>query len=100
MKSALAIQCLPQASATTQEIHRVVDQAIAVIAASGLPYMVGPMETVIEGPLDELFEVARKAHLAIIAAGSPTVSSYIKVVTAPELSSSEEKVQKYRTQGH
>jgi uncharacterized protein YqgV (UPF0045/DUF77 family) len=100
MKSALAIQCLPKTDGDRHEAYRLVDAAIAVIAESGLPYMVCPFETVIEGPLDRVFEVARLAHEAILAAGSPCVSSYIKVVTGEDIGSSEEKIGKYRASGH
>lgn len=100
MKSAIAIQCLPATALGREEAYRLVDKAIAVIEASGLPYMVCPFETVIEGPLDRLMEVAKNAHLAILEAGSPSVSTYIKLVSGEELGSSEEKVGKYRAQGH
>lgn len=100
MKSALAIQCLPKINGSKEEAYRIVDAAIAVIEASGLSYQVGPMETVVEGPLDELIELIKKTHLSIIASGSPSVSSYIKLVSSPDLGSSEEKITKYRAQGH
>ena len=58
------------------------------------------METVVEGMLDELIEIARKAHLAILAAGAGRAASYIKLFTGPDLGSSEEKIGKYRQAGH
>ena len=100
MKSALAIQCLPLVQAGKKEIYGMVDKAIAVIEESGLPYTVGPMETVIEGPIEQLLEIAGRAHQAVVDAGSPGVASYLKLFSSPDLGSSEEKTQKYRQTGH
>lgn len=100
MKSALAIQCLPQGVPDKAEVYRLVDGAIAAIEASGLPYSVGPFETVVEGPLEELLALAKSAHEAVLAAGAPGVATYMKLFSAPELGSSEEKVGKYRAAGH
>jgi uncharacterized protein YqgV (UPF0045/DUF77 family) len=99
MKSALAIQCLPRVQGTKEESYRLVDGAIAAIEASGLPYTVTPFETVIEGPLDRLWAVAQAAHQAVLDAGS-SCSTYMKLFSAPDLGSSEEKTGKYRAQGH
>jgi len=98
--SALAIQCLPKTDGGRQEVYRMVDAAIAVIDASGLPYTVGPFETVVEGPLGRLMELAQQAHLAVLAAGSPSVSTYIKLVSGDDIGSSAEKTGKYRERGH
>ena len=57
----VSVQVLP----LVEDVYPVVDKAIAVIAASGVRYEVGPMETVMEGPLDRLLEVAKAAHLAL-----------------------------------
>jgi len=101
MKSALAIQCLPLgAGAKKEEIYALVDRAIEVIDASGLSYTVGPLETVVEGPLEKLFEVAQEAHKAILAGGAERVATYMKLFTGPEMGSSDEKVRKYREKGH
>jgi uncharacterized protein YqgV (UPF0045/DUF77 family) len=102
-KSALAIQCLPLSASTREEAYALVDRAIAVIDGSGLSYTVGPFETVVEGELDRLWEVARSAHRAILeadASGAGRVATYIKLFSGPELGSSEEKTGKYRRRGH
>lgn len=100
MNGALAIQCLPLQEGKREEIYALVDKAIEAIEASGLPYTVGPLETVVEGPMEQLFDVARSAHLAVVSAGQGKVATYMKVFTAPELGSSEEKTRKYRQRGH
>ncbi len=100
MKSALAIQCLPQGLAGKEQTYAAVDRAIAALDASGLPYTVGPFETVVEGPLDQLFAVAQAAHKAVLEGGAPGVATYMKLFSTPDLGSSEEKTGKYRVQGH
>jgi len=100
MKSALAIQCLPQGSSGKAETYRLVDAAIAVLDASGLPYTVGGFETVVEGPLDELWAVAQAMHRAVLDAGGPGTATYLKLFSAPDLGSTEEKTGKYRAKGH
>lgn len=96
MPSAMSIQVLPFKDAPKSEVYALVDQAIAVIQASGLRYMVGPFETTVEGELDELLNVAKAAHQAVIDAGCGRVFTYIKLATAPDLGTSEEKVEKFR----
>jgi len=100
MKSALAIQCLPQGTSGKAETYRLVDAAIAVLEASGLSYTVGGFETVVEGPLDELWAVAQAMHRAALEAGAPGLATYMKLFSAADLGSTEEKVGKYRAQGH
>lgn len=101
MESTLAIQCLPLSPAgNKQEIFRLVDAAIDTIDKSGLPYTVGPLETVVEGPLEELFALAQNAHQAVLNAGATRVASYMKFFSGPDLGSSEEKVRKYRDRGN
>jgi uncharacterized protein YqgV (UPF0045/DUF77 family) len=100
VKSALAIQCLPQGVEGKQNVYRAVDKAIEAIEASGLPFTVGPFETVVEGPADRLFALAQAAHLAVLEAGAPGVATYMKLFSAPDLGSSEEKTGKYRAKGH
>lgn len=100
MMSAMAIQCLPLSGGSREEIWALVDKAIEVIDRSGLSYTVYPMETVVEGPLERLIEVAKEAHLAVVQASGGTVSTHIKLVSGKDIGTSEEKVRKYRSQGH
>jgi len=43
----LALQIIPQVA--SERVYAVVDEAIAIIQASGVPYRVCPFETVMEG---------------------------------------------------
>jgi uncharacterized protein (TIGR00106 family) len=88
----VGVQVLP----LVEDVYAVVDRAIEVIAQSGVKYEVGPMETVMEGPLDHLLEVAKAAHLACLEAGADKVVTFIKIGDGENGTTIEEKVGKYR----
>lgn len=88
----VAVQVLPLVS----DAYPVVDHAIAAIAATGVTYEVGPMETVMEGPLDALLEAARAAHLACFEAGAEHVVTIIKIGDSVRGTTIADKVSKYR----
>lgn len=88
----VAVQVLP----LTEDAYAVVDKAIAVIAASGVKYEVGPMETTMEGNLDELLDVAKMAHSTCFEAGANRVVTIIKIGDAVSGSTIADKVGKYR----
>ena len=71
----VSVQVLP----LVEDVYPIVDRAIEVISSSGVKFEVGPMETVMEGPLDELMEIAKAAHLACFHAGAERVVTIIKV---------------------
>jgi uncharacterized protein YqgV (UPF0045/DUF77 family) len=74
-KMVMGIQVIPQAD----NLYEVVDRAIEAIEASGLRFEVCPMETVVEGELDQLLAVAKAAHRACLAAGAKSVITHIKL---------------------
>lgn len=76
--------------------YPIVDRAIAVIQASGVKYEVGPLETTMEGDLDQLLEVAKAAHRACFVEGVSKVVTLVKIADAVEGTTIEEKVSKYR----
>ncbi|MFV1858388.1 MAG: MTH1187 family thiamine-binding protein [Anaerolineales bacterium] len=92
-KVTVAVQVLP----LVEDVYPVVDRAIQVIAQSGVQYEVGPMETVMEGQIDELLEIAKSAHLTCLEAGADQVVTLIKISDRADGTSIEEKVGKYRT---
>ena len=67
----LSLQIIPRVE--DERIYPVVDDVIAMIAASGLPYSVGPMETTIEGDLDILLDIVKKAHQICVDANARRV---------------------------
>lgn len=77
----LSIQILPKTKAG-EDVIPYVDRAIDIIKASGVPYRVGPLETTMEGSLDELFEIVKKMNAAMFEMGSPQVISQIKLLVS------------------
>lgn len=88
----VSVQVIP----LCEDVYAIVDQAIAAIAASGVSYEVGPMETTMEGDLDHLLEVAKAAHSACFVDGVRRVLTLIKIDEAVGGTSMAEKVSKYR----
>lgn len=75
----------------------VVDQAIAAIQQTGIKYLVTPMETVLEGTLDECLAAARAAHDACFTAeGVQRAVTYIKIADSAHGSTIDDKLAKYR----
>ena len=83
MNASIAIQVLPKV-ATNEETVRIVDEVIAYIKSFGLHAEVGPFETTIEGPYDELMDIVKECQHIAIKAGAPSVAAYIKVSYKPE----------------
>ena len=76
--------------------YPIVDRAIEVIQNSGVKYEVGPLETTLEGELDQLLEIAKAAHRACFVEGVEKVVTLIKIADAVTGTSIDEKVSKYR----
>ncbi|OUM99744.1 MAG: hypothetical protein BAA02_13140 [Paenibacillaceae bacterium ZCTH02-B3] len=75
----LSIQILPK-TAAGEDIIPYVDRAIEIIRESGVPYRVGPLETTMEGSLDELLTIVKKMNAAMFEMGCPQVMSHIKLL--------------------
>jgi len=56
----VSLQVLP--SVAQENIYPVVDKVIELIRDSGVKYIVGPMETTMEGEFDTLMEIVKKAQ--------------------------------------
>ncbi len=91
----VSLQVIPNVS--PERVYPVVDKVIAMIDASGVNYEVGPMETTMEGELDELLEIVKKAQSICIEEGAKRVMSMIKIDYRPEGITIDEKIGKYRT---
>jgi len=90
----LSLQILP--IVPEKELYNVVDQVIAEIKKSGLKYLVGPMETTIEGDLDELLDLVKRAQQICVACNVSRVVSVIKIDYKPDGVTMDEKIAKYR----
>ena len=84
--------------ADDEELIRIVDEVIAYIASTGYNYYVGPFETTIEGPYDELMDIAKECLKVAVRSSASKVSAYIKAVYRPEgdILTIEQKTGKYR----
>lgn len=92
----LSLQVIPNVA--DELVYPVVDKVIAMIEESGLTYEVGPMETSIEGELDELMEIVKKAQYVCVKEGATRVISMVKIDYKPEGVTINEKIGKYRTE--
>ena len=90
----LSLQVLPRVP--DERIYPVVDEVIKMISETGLYYVVGPMETTIEGELDDLLEIVKRAQEICINEGATRVMSMIKLDYKPEGVTIDEKIGKYK----
>jgi uncharacterized protein YqgV (UPF0045/DUF77 family) len=88
----VSVQCVPLCA----DPYPVVDEAIAVIRASGVMHEVTPMETVMQGDLDALLEVVKAAHRRCLEAGAERVLTFVKISGAASGSTIDDKMAKYR----
>lgn len=91
----LSIQVIPKAP-NNEDSYAYVDKAIEVIQRSGIKHQVNPLDTTMEGELDELLKVVKEMHEALTEAGSPSVISQIKIAHNPQGISMNKLTEKYR----
>lgn len=98
MEATIALQILPKVE-SNEEVIRIVDAVILHIDRTGLRYEVGPLETTIEGDLEDLLAIIADAQRIAIEEGAQSVSSYIKMIYAPNMKvlTIDEKIKKYRS---
>lgn len=77
MKVNVAVQIIPVV--TAEKVFPIVDKAIEFIDQSGIKYRVSPFETVLEGDLDEIFEIIKGAQNACYNAGADELITNIKI---------------------
>lgn len=97
VEASVAIQVLPQFVESTEEVVRIVDEAIAYIQSEFPDAYVGPFETTIQGEYDHCMKVVAEVNRIVVAAGAPEVATYVKIFFAPEkgVLTTEEKITKY-----
>lgn len=91
----LSIQILPKTPGG-EDVIPYVDRAIQVIQESGVKYEVHPLETTMEGELQELLTIVEQMNRTMIEMGSPNVISQIKLYYNPEGASMSKLTEKYR----
>lgn len=90
----LSLQVLPLVEEGS--LYSVVDAVIDMIRKSGVKYIVGPMETTMEGPMDVLFDIAQKSHHVCVQNGALRVATVIKTDFSPKGMTIDEKLEKYQ----
>ncbi|AAK79366.1 uncharacterized protein (TIGR00106 family) [Clostridium acetobutylicum] len=90
----VSLQVLPVVE--EKRLYEVVDKVIEYIKASGVKYIIGPMETTMEGDLDTLLEIVKKAQEICVKEGSERVASVVKIDYKAEGVTMNEKVGKYK----
>lgn len=89
----VSLQVLP--SVSDERLYPVVDKVIEYIASTGVKYVVGPMETTMEGDLDTLLEIVKKAQYICTQEGASRVVSVVKIDYKSEGVTINEKIGKY-----
>ena len=95
-RSSVSIQILPVVE-DKERMFGIVDEVIEMIHESGVNH-VGPTETTMEGDLDELLDIVKRAHEVCHNAGVASAISVVKIITAGkrDTASIDEKISKYR----
>ncbi|HHV97691.1 MAG TPA: thiamine-binding protein [Clostridiaceae bacterium] len=92
----VSLQVIPKVN--SEKTYQIVDKVIEYIASCNVKYEVGPMETTMEGELEELLEIVKKAQYICIEEGAERMISVVKIDFKPEGVTIDEKVAKYRRQ--
>lgn len=90
----VSLQILPVV--TEDKLYPIVDDVINLIDSSDVKYTVGPMETTMEGDLDDLLEIVKKAQDICIEKGAGRVVSVVKIDYKPDGVTMNEKISKYK----
>ena len=90
----LGLQVLPYVP--EEQLYPVVDKVIEYIDSCGVKYAVGPMETTMEGELDQLLVIVKRAHEICIEQGASRVVSLVKIDYKETGVTIDEKVGKYK----
>lgn len=90
----VGLQIIPR-TPNGESIIPFVDRAIEIIAESGVPYRVGPLETTMEGELEELLAIVARVHKEMADMGCEMVLAQVKICYAPQGISMSELTAKY-----
>ncbi|MFF2484544.1 MTH1187 family thiamine-binding protein [Paenibacillus sp. NPDC058071] len=78
----VSIQILPT-TPEGQSVYPYVDRAIDIIKASGVPYRVAPLETTMEGDLQQLLGIVQRMSEELAELGCPSIISQVKIYYNP-----------------
>lgn len=83
MNYLLSIQVLPT-HPQSRDGHKYISEAIEIIEESGLTHFVGPMETTVEGNMDQLFNLVKQMNHFLEENGCTKVITNMKLVQSRE----------------
>ncbi|MGF7431497.1 thiamine-binding protein [Thermoanaerobacterium thermosaccharolyticum] len=89
----VSLQVLPVVE--EEMIYPVVDKVIDYIKSTGVKYFVSPMETTMEGDIDILLNIVKKAQDICVKEGEKRVVSIVKIDYKPDGVTIDEKMNKY-----
>ncbi|MCE5199233.1 MAG: MTH1187 family thiamine-binding protein [Armatimonadota bacterium] len=81
---------------TGDKLKPYIDAAVNVVKRSGLKYEVDALSTTIEGDIDQIFEVVKKAHNAVMQQGADRVLTEIRIDDRRAGVTIQEEVEAYR----
>lgn len=90
----ISLQVIPLVEPT--RVYPIVDKVIGYIKSTGVKYLVGPMETTMEGELDTLMDIVKEAQRICETEGADRIISMVKIDYSPKGVTMEEKIYKYR----
>ncbi len=89
----VSLQVVP--NVPEENLYPVVDRVIDMIRESGVKYIVGPMETTMEGELRTLLDVVARAQEICVANGASRIISVVKIDYKAGGVSIDEKIKNY-----
>lgn len=93
--ASIAFQVLPKTKDNKNTL-RIIDKVISMVDKSKVSYIVGPMETTMEGNLEDLLEIVKKAQKLCIKEGAQSVFTNVKIIYCPKgVATIAEKLKKY-----
>lgn len=92
----VSIQIIPKTK-NGEDVIPYVDEAIRVIDESGVKYEVHPLETTMEGELEQLLRIIAEMNEKMIEKGSRNVISQVKILYQPSGIEMTDLTEKYRS---
>jgi uncharacterized protein YqgV (UPF0045/DUF77 family) len=91
----MSVQIIPKTS-NIEEVIPAVDEAIKIIDESGVKYQVQPLETTMEGDLNQLLMIVQKMNERMIEIGCHNVITQMKILYQPQGITMDVLTEKYR----
>ncbi|MEE6449631.1 thiamine-binding protein [Gottfriedia acidiceleris] len=91
----MSVQIIPKTN-KIEDVIPAVDEAIKIIDESGVKYQVQPLETTMEGDLNQLLMVVQKMNEKMIEIGCHNVITQMKILYQPQGITMDVLTEKYR----